>query len=102
MSFEICAKCEKFLWDGEQCSCRLFFALTSQEDYERWGYSHEEVALAFAKKYNSENDHCLLDEEENIIVSDGEKAYVYEISAEESIEYSVNRVEDGGLICKTL
>ena len=71
--------------------------------HENWGEELQEIratdfedaAERFAKMYNEEDgEYCLLNEEEDVIISDGKIEKKFIVSAEQSVDYSVSEVEE--------
>ena len=69
--------------------------------HESWGdefqeiraFDFSEAAEKFAKLYNEDGDYSLMDNEEEVIISDGKEEKTFIVSAEQSIDYYANEKE---------
>jgi hypothetical protein len=94
MSFNVCRRCHKYSW-REICNCIQFKIIDDDcGDDEIYAQGHEYAAISYAKKYNENGDHNLMDAEKTIGISDGLVLEWFRISADQSIDYSANLITE--------
>lgn len=93
-NYDLCKKCNTWHWLEDKCSPIFYFK------HEDWGdefqeiraHSFDDAAKNFAKLYNEDNEYCLMNSNEDVIISDGKIEKKYDVSAERDIHYSVHEV----------
>lgn len=87
---EWCKKCGDHYWSDDGCKCSMFYF-----KHEDWGDEPQEIhakdfkdaALKFATNYNEDGDYNLMNNEMDVVISDGNTEKTFKVSAEASIEY---------------
>ena len=85
-----CNRCDEIIWSDEiSCKCKPFQVVDADgEEYVFYGKHAESVAEKAAEKWNTENDHYLINQCEVITVN-GQK---FEICAEPDVHYTANEI----------
>ncbi len=94
--FERCKICKECHWTDKSCNPIFFFK------HENWGNEFEEIrasnfadaAKKFAILYNEDGDYSLMNDNEDVIISDGKKEIKFNVSAEPDICYYVKEIEN--------
>jgi len=96
MSYDRCETCGEFGWlDTHKCPPIFYF---KHEDWdleprEVRAHSFSDAAEKFARIYNEDDgDYVLMDEDTEVIISDGNIEKKYIVSAEPDIYYSSREV----------
>lgn len=95
-NFGICKLCGEYAsLDRHECPPIYYFK------HEDWGdefqairaRSFEGAAREFARRLNENGDYVLMDNEEEVIISDGKEERLFVVSAEQVIDYIVRQKE---------
>jgi len=95
MSYKKCDICKD--WDFLPHTCKSIFFFK----HENWGEelqeiranSFEEAAENFAKLYNENGDYALMNDSEDVVISDGKIEKKFRVSAEPEIYYGVEEIK---------
>lgn len=98
MVYKVCEMCKEGYYDWEQphkCKPIFFFKHKDWgEDFEEIrANSFEEAAENFAKLYNEDGDYALMNNSEEVIISDGTIEKKFSVYAELEIYYSVEEIK---------
>lgn len=91
---EKCKICKEYHWTNEKCNPIFYFK------HEDWGdefqeiraFNYEDAAEKFAKEYNV--DYELVDNETEVIISDGNIEKRFVVSSKLSIDYNVKEIKE--------
>jgi len=86
MDYKKCDICKE--WDFLPHACKSIFFFK----HENWGDDFEEAAENFAKLYNENGDYALMNNSEEVIISDGKVEKKFRVSAEQYINYSAEEI----------
>jgi hypothetical protein len=98
MSYEKCSVCKEYgFTDTHKCAPIFYF---KHEDWgDDWqeirGYSFDDAAENFAKRYNENGDYRMMsgDNTVDVLIFDGKTEKKFTVTAEASIDYHVSEVE---------
>lgn len=96
--YKKCDICKNWHWINDKCPPIFYFK------HENWGdelqeiraYGFDSAAEEFAKLYNTDSDYALMNDNQDVIISDGKVEKKYNVSAEPDVHYSVKEIEQLG------
>lgn len=97
MELTWCKTCGKPDWGDGKHKCPPIFYFKHPD----WGdefqkiraWDFEEAARKFAARYNEDGDYALMNNFEEVIISDGATEKKFEVTAEPDIHYSVKEID---------
>lgn len=85
-----CDKCSDYKYGDKPCACKKFVIEHEDEPYERYATDFQSAAIKWAKYWN-QDDGSLINEEEDIEVTDENgETKIFTVGAEPDVYYSAN------------
>jgi hypothetical protein len=95
MTLKTCSICKEYDFGNHRCKPIFYFKHPDWGDefQEIRASSFEDAAAGFAKMYNEDGDYALMNNSEEVIISNGTIERKFKVSAEPDIYYNIEEIK---------